>query len=154
MKSILAVLAMALMPVALVAQQLTLATRGQPALYSIVKPAVASPSQQYAAEELQKFTEQMTGVKLPIVTDEAPLPGQAILLGNTTEKLLGAPADLAALGEDGFRLKTCASHLLVMGGPARGTLYGVYELLERFGGCRWYTTWHSCLLYTSDAADE
>ncbi|MEI7902913.1 MAG: hypothetical protein WCK89_21930, partial [bacterium] len=56
------------------AQTLTLATRGQPAAYSIVRPAVASPSQVYAAEELQTFTEQLTGVKLPILTDEGPLP--------------------------------------------------------------------------------
>ena len=27
----------------------------------------------------------------------------------------------------------------------RGTLYGVYETLERFGGCRWYTSWHSVI---------
>jgi len=147
MKSLIAVFAMALIPFALSAQHLTLATRGQPALFTIVKPAAASPSQVYAADELQKFTEQLTGVKLPIVTDEAPLPAQAILLGNTryTAQLLGAPVDMATLGEDGFRLKTCASHLLVIGGPARGTLYGVYELLERFGGCRWYTTWHSII---------
>jgi hypothetical protein len=147
MKSLTAVFAMALIPFALVAQHLTLATRGQPALFTIVKPVAASTSQQYAAEELQKFTEQMTGVKLPIVTDEAPLPAHAILLGNTryTEQLLGAPVDKTALGEDGFRLKTCASHLLIIGGPARGTLYGVYELLERFNGCRWYTSWHSVI---------
>ena len=147
MKSLIAVFALALIPFVLSAQHLTLATRGQPALFTIVKPAPASASQQYAAEELQKFTEQMIGVKLPIVTDEAPLPAQAILLGNTryTAQLLGAPVDMAALGEDGFRLKTCASHLLVIGGPTRGTLYGVYELLERFGGCRWYTTWHSVI---------
>ena len=32
-------------------------------------------------------------------------------------------------------------HLLVVGSPDRGALYGVYELLERFGGCRWYASW-------------
>ena len=25
----------------------------------------------------------------------------------------------------------------------RGVLYGVYELLERYGGCRWYASWHT-----------
>ncbi|HYG35947.1 MAG TPA: hypothetical protein VEC99_14245, partial [Clostridia bacterium] len=62
------------------AQELTLATRGQPATCTIVRPATASPSQVYAAEELQRFTEQMTGVKLPITTDEAPLPARAVLV--------------------------------------------------------------------------
>ena len=147
MKKIAYLLAAAIMPATLFAQNLTLATRGQPAAYSIVRPANASPSQLYAAEELQKFAEQMTGVKLPVIADDAPLPANAIVLGDTrhTAQLLGAPADLKALGDDGFRLKTCPPHLLIVGGPLRGTLYGVYEVLERFGGCRWYATWQSVI---------
>jgi hypothetical protein len=126
---------------------LTLATRGQAAGYTIVRPANASPAQVYAAEELQKFAAQMTGVSLPSVTDDGPLPERAILLGDTRHSaaLLGGPADLKALGDDGFRLKTCPPHLLILGGPVRGTLYGVYETLERFGGCRWYSSWHSVI---------
>jgi hypothetical protein len=145
MRTTLTIIAFGILANAACAQNMTLATRGQPAGYAIVRPANASPSQGYAAEELQTFTEQMTGVKLPILTDEAPLPERAILLGDTrhTAALLGGPSHVAALGEDGFRLKSCPPHLLILGGPARGTLYGVYEILGRFGGCRWYTTWHS-----------
>ncbi|MFO1521224.1 MAG: alpha-glucuronidase family glycosyl hydrolase [Kiritimatiellia bacterium] len=121
----------------------TVAVRGQAAGVSIVRPAGASASQIHAAEELQAFTEQMTGVKLPVMTDEGPLPERAILLGDTrhTAQVLGGPADMAGLGEDGFRLKTAGNHLLILGGPVRGTLTGVYELLERHGGCRWYASW-------------
>jgi len=143
-----------------VAQSLSLATRGQPASYAIVRPAKASPSQVYAAEELQKFTEQMTGVKLPVLTDEGPLPERAILLGMTrhTPGLLGGPADLTAFGDDGFHAIKRAPHLLIVGGPVRGTLYGVYELLERCGGCRWYSSWHSVIprfdAWTIPALDE
>ncbi|MEI6605400.1 MAG: DUF4838 domain-containing protein [Verrucomicrobiota bacterium] len=142
------------------AQSLELARRGQPAAYTIVRPAKASPSQVFAAEELQKFTEKMTGVKLPILTDDVPLPERAILLGTTqhTAALLGEPADLAALGDDGFRLKSRPPHLLIVGGPVRGTLYGVYEILERCGGCRWYSSWHSVIprldAWTIPALDE
>lgn len=120
---------------------------GGAAAYTIVRPADASPSQIHAAEELQKYTEQMTGVKLPILADDGPLPERAILLGSTrhTAALLGGPVDLKALGDDGFHLKTSEPHLLIVGGPVRGTLYGVYELLERFGGCRWYSSWHSVI---------
>ena len=139
---------------------LTLATRGQPAAYTIVRPAKASPSQVFAAEELQQFTEQMTGVKLPISTDDAPLPDRAVLLGETkyTAGLLGGTPDLTSLGEDGFRLKSAPPHLLIVGGPARGTLYGVYELLEHYGKCRWYSSWHSVIphldAWTISALDE
>ncbi len=146
-KLALSILVATIVPAALVAQNFTLATRGQPPSCTIVRSVTASPAQIYAAEELQKFTEQLTGVRLPIITDEAALPATAIVLGETrhTAPLLGGAVDLPALGEDGFRLKTCAGHLLVIAGPVRGTLYGVYDLLERFGGCRWYASWHSVI---------
>ena len=126
------------------AQTLLIATRGEPATHTIIRPADASQSQVYAAEEFQRFTEEMTGVKLAIATDEGPLPERAVLLGETrhTVALLGAQPDVHNLGADGFRLVVKQSHLLIVGGPDRGTLYGVYETLERYGGCRWYTSWH------------
>lgn len=141
------ILVAVIVPCLLSAQDLILATRGSPAAYTLVRAADASQSQIHAAEEFQTFTEQLTGVKLPILTDDAPLPAQAILLGNTrhTSAVLGGPADFAALGTDGFRLVTKPPHLLIIGSPVRGTLYGVYETLERFGGCRWYASWHSVI---------
>lgn len=125
-------------------QALTLTERGKPAQYTIVIPAAASPSQKYAAEELKNFTEQMTGVELPVITDDKPLPERAVLLGQTkyTDKLCGS-IDLKALGDDGFTLKTSGKHICIIGSNVRGTLYGVYELLEKYGGCRWYSSWHS-----------
>ena len=44
---------------------------------------------------------------------------------------------------DGFRLKVDGSRLYIVGSAERGTLYGVYEFLERFVGCRWYASWHT-----------
>lgn len=115
--------------------------------FSIVRSRAASPSVVYAAEELQKFIRQMTGAELAIRADDEPLPVKAILLGETayTERVLNAKPDVAALGADGFRLVTAGDHLCVLGGPARGTLYGVYELLERHWGCRWYASFHSVI---------
>jgi hypothetical protein len=147
MKAKVLLVGFALFGAPLFAQDLTLAKRGQPAGCSIVRPADASPSQLHAASELQRFTEQMTGVKVPILTDEEPLPESAILIGETrhTAPILGSPADLDALGEDGFRLVCRPPHLLIIGGPGRGALYGVYEVLEQLGGCRWYSSWHSVI---------
>ncbi|HOE60721.1 MAG TPA: DUF4838 domain-containing protein [Kiritimatiellia bacterium] len=126
---------------------LVLARKGRPADRAIVCPVQASPSQRYAAEELQTFVEQMTGVRLPITDDRAPLPAKAILLGDTrhTAAVLGATPALDGLGTDGFLLKTVPPHLVIAGSPVRGTLYGVYELLERYGGCRWYTADYSVI---------
>ena len=140
------------------AGDLVLAERGVSAAYTIIVPSDASPSQRYAAEELRDYTERLTGVKLPIATDATPLPAKAVLIGQTryTQTVLeatgvslpraahrgsGALAASSDLGTDGFRLVARAPHLLVIGAPDRGALYGVYELLERFGGCRWYASW-------------
>ncbi len=125
---------------------LTLARRGSPAEFTIVTPAQASEAERYAAEELQTFLEKVAGVKLPIASDASALPAKAILVGSTahTAGVLKDPAfDLKSLGDDGFRLVARPPHLVVLGSPRRGILYGVYELLETYAGCRWYTSWHS-----------
>ena len=82
--------------------------------FSIVRPRTSSPSLIYAAAELQKFIRQMTGAELLIRTDDEPLPDKAILLGETayTERVLGSKPDMAALGEDGFRLVTAGDRSL------------------------------------------
>ena len=122
------------------AHALTLAERGKPAECAIVVPEKASPSQKYAAEELRDYTERTTGVRLPIIVADATngqsLPAKAIVLGDT--KLA---AELA--GTDGFRLKAEGSRLRIIGSAERGTLYGAYEVLERFAGCRWYASWRT-----------
>ncbi len=110
---------------------LDLAVRGHAPEYAIVRAADASASVKYAAEELRDFTERMTGVRLPIVTDEGPLPPKAIVLRKN------------ASGDDAFRLVARPPHLYVEGSDVRGVLYGVYELLERYGGCHWYASWHT-----------
>ena len=128
------------------ASTLTLAQRGTPAGYTIVTPAQASEAERYAAEELQTFLAKVTGEKLPIATDAAPLPARTILLGSTTHTaaVLKEPAfNLKSLGDDGFRLVAKPPHLVVLGSPRRGILYGAYEILETYAGCRWYTSWHS-----------
>lgn len=115
--------------------------------YVIVRPLASSPSQVYAAEELQRFVRAMTGVELVIATDDGPLPPKAILLGATrhTAGVLGGSPDASALGDDGFHLRTAGEYLCIIAGPVRGALYGVYELLERYWGCRWYASFHSVI---------
>jgi len=125
---------------------LTIAHQGR-SDYSIVQPEAASPSQAHAALELQAFISEMAGVALPVVSDTVPLPKCAILLGRTrhTSDLLGEATPDGRLGDDGFAIRTVGPHVVIAGGPVRGTLYGVYELLERYWGCRWYSTLHSVI---------
>ena len=127
-------------------EMLNLAVRGQAPAYTIVTPARASDAERYAAEELQSFLGKVTGQTLPIATDATPLPVRAILVGSTahTTTVLKEPSfEVKTLGDDGFRLVARPPHLVILGSPRRGILYGVYELLETYAGCKWYTSWHS-----------
>ena len=133
-------------------QPLVLAERGKAAAYSIVIPAKAVPAQRYAAEELRDFIEKVTGVKLPIVTDAGgahALPSKAVVLevADATGRVPpdGRMATDRTGGTDGFRLKVEGKRLRITGENGRGVLYGVYEVLERFAGCRWYASWHSVI---------
>ena len=108
----------------------TVAERGRPGGTQIFVAAPDEPSAQYAAEELQCYVRKLTGVELPIVTGatSASFPKRRIMLKVTD-------------GQDAFGLKVDGDSLFVSGGKA-GVLYGVYEILERYGGCGWFSSWH------------
>lgn len=120
-------------------RELTLAEGGR-SQYVIVVPEKASPSTRYGAEELQRFLHQMTGVELPIRSDQSPPRAREIVLGrNAHLKQIGVNIDFDALGAEGYQIKTKGHHLIIAGGDLRGTMYGVYGLLEDHLGCRWFT---------------
>lgn len=120
------------------AGELVLAEGGK-SPFQIVIGQDVSPSTRYAAEELQRFIEQMSGARLPIVTDAAPAAAHEIVLGPSARlEALGITLDLKSLGTEGYVLRTAGPHLVIAGGVPRGTLYGVYGLLEDHLGCRWF----------------
>ena len=97
----------------------------------------ASPSEQTAAEELRSHILESTGVDLPVVVaDPENMPAEdvpLIVLGQGP--VARGPA---ALGEQGFVVRTNAPHVVIAGTAAAGTLYGVHRFLEDFVGVRWY----------------
>jgi hypothetical protein len=121
------------------ASTITLVEQGRSA-YRIVIPSDAIPAERYAAEELQRYLERISGAQLPIVTDSDPPTPREILLGDN-QHLRRGRTELAGerLGTDGFALRTQGRQLVILGGRPRGTLYGVYALLEEKLGVRWYT---------------
>ncbi len=107
--------------------------------YSILVAEAAPPSEQRAALELQKFVEEMTGARLAIVTDAEAATGKLVLLGDSkATRRLAPDIPFDKLGGEGFVLRTVEDHLIVVGGKPRGTMYGVYGLLDKLG-CRWFT---------------
>jgi len=120
------------------AQDLVLAEQGRSA-YRIVLADDASPSTRHGAEELQTFVQQMTGVKLPIVSDREPQGPREIVLGKSSRlRDLKVDVDFKSLGHEGYVIRTVGPHLMIAGGALRGTMYGVYGLLEDHLGCRWF----------------
>ena len=118
---------------------LTIAEKGQSS-YRIVIATNALPSERYAAKELQRYLEKISGAKLIIATDDQRVDSNEILVGNNARlRELGLNIDFAILGTDGFTLRTEGSRLIIAGGNPRGTLYGAYELLEQHLGVRWFT---------------
>ena len=119
-------------------QPLALVSRGE-STYSICISQTASPSEKHAAEELQKFLQEISGARLPVVTDSDKPGGNLVLVGNSAlvDPLVPRMA-FEKLGPEGFILRTAGNRLLIVGGRQRGTLYGVYAFLEKLG-CRWFT---------------
>lgn len=119
-------------------QAATLVQNGKSA-YTIVVSASASPSEQRAAGELQRYMEEMSGAKLPVATDTQPVKGPMILVGDSKPLRKLKPAvPFSTLGNEGFVIRTSGRHLIIAGGRLRGTMYGVYTFLDKLG-CRWFT---------------
>ena len=86
------------------------------------------------------FLAQITGTKLPIVSDQQPQASKEIILGDNAHlKTLHSPIDFAALGPEGYVIRTVGDNLVIAGGQLRGNMYGVYGFLEDHLGCRWFT---------------
>jgi hypothetical protein len=108
--------------------------------FAIVIATDAAPPVRYAAEELQRWLAEITGASVPIATDAQPAPAHALLVGRSkATDALGLGGRLAPLRDEQYLLDRDGGRLLIAGGGARGTLYGVYGLLQDHFGCRWFT---------------
>lgn len=108
--------------------------------YRIVVPREGTVHDTRAAEALRDTIRQISGAELTIVTDDQPLAQHEIIIGRNHHALMvGVKPDRRPLGKEGFRIRTTGRHLVISGGPERGTLYGANTFLEEYLGCRWFT---------------
>lgn len=111
--------------------------------YVILTPDEATPTQLYAAKELQYFLKQCSGAELPIVGESEAGAKPAFIIGPVRRS--GADrlqARATALAEDGVLLKSVGRDIVLLGQNDRGQLYSVYVLLERYLGVRFLA--HDC----------
>ena len=119
------------------------------AVATIVVANDGTETSRYAAQELVWHLERATGVALPVVT-EADLPTEAhtrVYIGDTeTGHHYGIDVD--HLPREAYILRSVGNDLFIAGhdaggdplsprNPDAGTLFGVYELIERTLGVRW-----------------
>lgn len=121
-------------------RELVLAENGA-SPYRIVVAEDAILAERHAAEELRRFLLQAAGADLPVCGDGSGMEEYEIVVGeNAHSRLLGLDVASEGLGGEGFVIRAVGNRVVIAGGKPRGTLYGVYEFLERYAGCRWFTS--------------
>lgn len=97
-----------------------------------------------AARVLAEYVRKSTGVELPVyiggdVADHDHDTGDVIPIRIGIRGEEGGPLEplLRDLDEDGFVIRTANGEIDIAGPSSWGTMYGVYEFLERYVGVRW-----------------
>ena len=114
----------------------------------IVIPQCATLREEFAAQELQKYLRLILGCEAKICTDTNACEGDAFLIGGPernaqTARYMSEPEFRATVpGPEGMLLRALDGQTVLIAGSSwhvgeceRGTLYGVYEFLERYCGC-------------------
>lgn len=105
--------------------------------YAIVTSKFASRAELYAASELQKYFLKIFNAYVPYYSDRVKRRGKEIHVGKFVRG--ATDENYEALGNEGFIIKPLENgDVLIAGGGNRGTLYGVYEFLSRYGGLKKY----------------
>lgn len=121
---------------------------------TIVTPDQPIPAEAHAAAELQYHVEQSTGVRLPIVVESEFTPTSGAIFIGSTRAADTAGIQTESLAPNACRIVLQGGNLFIAGrdsdGPLwsnqwtiheirthMGTLFGVYEFLEKQIGVKW-----------------
>ncbi|MBU4199004.1 MAG: alpha-N-acetylglucosaminidase C-terminal domain-containing protein [Verrucomicrobia bacterium] len=102
----------------------------------IVISANPSPVERHAAEELQRYLEMMSGAKLPV--ERVSAQDRPNIYIGVCAPSAGLDLSAAALGFDGYLVKTVGNDIILAGVQPYSCLYAVYHLLERHLGCGFF----------------
>ena len=118
-------------------KQLTLASGGKTDYRLVISESCSAP-EKLAAAQLHEYLKKITGADFPILKENSALPpGKSIFVGDTGAAR-GAGFDPAKFGKEEWLIKTLpGGDVIIAGGRPRGTLYGAFEFLEKFGNVVW-----------------
>ena len=109
--------------------------------YSIIISNESSPSEKFAAYEMQKYLKEIGGVTLKIQSEKYGKRGKRIVIGyNRIAKLCDNDLQKPTETDQSYRYFNVGGDIIIVGGSNIGTLYGVYSFLENELGCRWLTS--------------
>ncbi len=115
---------------------LTLAARDADYGYRIVIPKNCPNETGYAAGLLQTTIQKMTGVLLPIVSDNAKPQEREICLGDTNR----SKKKPVGVSENGFYLHVQNERLFLYALGEQGAIYAVTAFLKEECGCNWFAS--------------
>jgi hypothetical protein len=122
------------------------ATAGQQAIPSTARDATgcvvvsardATPAETNAVKDLADYLAKVTGKAVPVVTEKDATTSPRRIFVGWTDFATRHDCDGRKLGEEEWLIRSVDRDLIITGGRPRGTLYGVYEFLERELGCHW-----------------
>ncbi len=117
--------------------RVTLAENGKTE-YVIVTAENAAAAERNAAQELRDCLKKVTGADFRIVDQKQKRTSPGIFVGNTDfASAQGMKQD--SFGPEEWSIRSVGKEIVITGGRPRGVLYGVYDFLERFAGCRWFS---------------
>ena len=91
----------------------------------VVTAAKASPPMAFAAAELKRYLQRILGKPLPAASGDKQRP--VIVLSTVTD---------SDLTDEGYELRAEGKTFHIVGGGDLGLVFGAYEFLRRYGGCR------------------
>lgn len=106
-----------------------------PSKYSIVYSSNATEAEKTAASELAAHLKLFAGIVIPL-KEEKSENGPAIYVGQT-EFARAHGISFKNYGSEEWLIKSVGSDIIIGGGRPRGTLYGVFEFLEKEVGIMW-----------------
>ncbi len=105
--------------------------------YAVVKPDLARQEEVATADDLAHYLNLITGAEFPILTvSEATARGS-----NSKYLYIGrrAPSDNRPFAEWERRIKTENGDLYFYGWGNHGAIFAVYDFLDKYFGCRWFS---------------
>lgn len=105
--------------------------------HAIVLPSAAPETVRATADTLRAYLERISGARLPMLpaASRAAAPAVRIRVGAGSDP----DTDVAALGPDGFRIRTEGADLVFTSATDDGFRHAVYTFLEQWLGCRRYS---------------